>query len=284
MLKLYIVDDDIAIVKSLENIIEDNDLGKIAGTSSDSEEAFDEIQKILPDIVLVDLLMPKVDGIELIDRIKKVGNDIKFVMISQVDSKKIMEKAYDKGIDFFISKPINIIEIIRVLKNVSEIIEMKRKLKTIEKMFEDNSSIKIENDLRTDELDYIKRILNKLGIIGEKGAEDILKICSYLIETHSSMFDYKIKEICDLTTDNSTASEQRIRRAINKGLSNIANLGLEDYMNEIFNRYSNRLFSFEDVRAEMDYIRGKSESGGRISIRKFIDSLMTEKDMNKKQY
>ncbi|MBS4536391.1 response regulator [Clostridium sp. D2Q-14] len=283
MLKLYIVDDDVGIIKSLENIIEDNDLGKIVGISSDSEEAFNEIQKILPDIILVDLLMPKIDGVELIDRIKKIKKDIKFVMISQVDSKKIIEKAYDKGVDFFISKPINIIEIIRVLKNVSESIEMKRKLRKIEKMFKDTSSNKKEKSSSIDELDYIKRILNKLGIIGEKGTEDILKICAYLIESNSSIFDYKIKEICDITTDNSTAAEQRIRRAINKGLSNIAHLGLEDYMNEIFNRYSNRLFNFEDVRSEMDYIRGKSKSGGRISIRKFIDSLMIEKDMNRKR-
>ncbi|MBS4538700.1 response regulator [Clostridium sp. D2Q-11] len=280
MLKLYIVDDDIAVIKSLENIIEDNDLGNIVGASSDGEEAIVEIKRMLPDIVIVDLLMPMVDGIELVHRIKTIGIDVKFVMISQVNSKKMIEKAYDKGIDFFISKPINIIEIIRVLKNVSETIELKKKLKTIENVFKDTSIQMNYTNSKTDELQDIKIILNKLGIMGEKGAEDIIGICSYLIETNSSIFDYKIKEICNETTENSTAAEQRIRRAINKGLSNIAHLGLEDYMNEVFTRYSNTLFNFEDVKAEMDYIRGKKKSGGRISIRKFIDSLMTEKYMN----
>lgn len=281
MLNLYIVDDDIAIIKSLENIIEDNDLGNVIGNSSDGEEAYKEIKRMVPNIVLVDLLMPKVDGIELVHRIKKLGLDIKFIMISQVNTKNMIEKAYDKGVDFFISKPINIIEITRVLKNISETIKLRNKLRTIEDVFKDNSMGRKEKDQKTDELKEIKIILNKLGIIGEKGAEDILGICSYLIENSSSIFDYKITELCDKITENSQAAEQRIRRAINKGLSNIAHLGLEDYMNEVFTRYSNTLFNFEDVKAEMDYIRGKRKSGGRISIRKFIDSLMTERYMGR---
>ena len=93
--------------------------------------------------------------------------------------------------------------------------------------------------------------------------------------------DIKLRDICEIIFKNPTATEQRIRRAVNKGLSNIANLGLEDYLNETFTRYSNRLYSFQDVRTEMDYIRGKTKSRGRISVRKFIDGLMIEKDMNR---
>jgi two-component system response regulator YcbB len=59
----------------------------------------------------------------------------------------------------------------------------------------------------------------------------------------------------------------------------MANLGIEDYLNETFTRYSNRLYDFQEVRAEMDYIRGKSKTPGRISVRKFIDGLMIEKDV-----
>ncbi len=73
--------------------------------------------------------------------------------------------------------------------------------------------------------------------------------------------------------------EQRIRRAINKGLVNLANLGIEDYMNENFIRFSSTLYDFENVKAEMDYIRGKRNGGGKISVRKFIDNLLLHKDM-----
>ena len=56
-------------------------------------------------------------------------------------------------------------------------------------------------------------------------------------------------------------------------MSNLAHLGIEDFMNETFSTYSGTLFPFEEIRAEMDFIRGKRKYGGKISIKKFIDSL-----------
>ena len=73
--------------------------------------------------------------------------------------------------------------------------------------------------------------------------------------------------------------EQRIRRTINKGLTNISYMGIEDYMNEIYATYSNSLFNFEDVKAEMDKIRGKNTWGGKVNIKKFIDGLMISMDV-----
>ena len=281
MNRIYIVDDDIAIVKALENIIEDNDLGNIIGFSTDALEALEDIQKLLPDIVLVDFLMPKLEGAELVKRISDINSDIKFVMISQVSSKDMIAKAYSGGIEFFINKPINLIEIEKVMENVSESISMKKKLKAIEKFFHNEHNNDNMEKNSSDDSEYIKCILSRIGIMGEKGSEEILDICIYLIESKSSIMDFKLKDICDIIFDNPLAAEQRMRRAINKGLSNVANLGLEDYLNETFTRYSNRMFSFQEVRREMNYIRGKSQNQGRISVRKFIDGLMIEKDLNK---
>lgn len=279
MNRVYIVDDDIAVVKALENIIEDKDLGNVVGFNTDGVEAVEEIKNLIPDIVLVDFLMPKIEGVELVRKIREENLDIKFVMISQVDSKDMVGKAYKSGIEFFINKPINIIEIERVIKNVSRTLQMDRKLKSIESLFRKEKEVeRQDNRIDRDEL-YIKSILSRLGIMGEKGSEEILKICNYLIKSKSSILDVKLKKICDIIFENPAAAEQRIRRAVKKGLSNMANLGIEDYLNETFTRYSNRLYDFQEVRAEMDYIRGKSKTPGRISVRKFIDGLMIEKDV-----
>lgn len=279
MNRVYIVDDDIAVVKALENIIEDKDLGNVVGFNTDGVEAVEEIRNLIPDIVLVDFLMPKIEGVELVKKIREENLDIKFVMISQVDSKDMVGKAYKSGIEFFINKPINIIEIERVIKNVSRTLQMDRKLKSIESLFRKEKEVeRQDNRIDRDEL-YIKSILSRLGIMGEKGSEEILKICNYLIKSKSSIMDVKLKKLCDIIFENPAAAEQRIRRAVKKGLSNMANLGIEDYLNETFTRYSNRLYDFQEVRAEMDYIRGKSKTPGRISVRKFIDGLMIEKDV-----
>ena len=72
--------------------------------------------------------------------------------------------------------------------------------------------------------------------------------------------------------------EQRIRRAIAAGMNNIAHMGIEDFMNDTFMAFSATLFSFEDVRTEMDFIRGRTKYNGKVSIKKFIDGLMLEAD------
>ena len=60
----------------------------------------------------------------------------------------------------------------------------------------------------------------------------------------------------------------------------MANLGIEDYMNETFNTYSNVLFDFSSVKAEMDHIKGIKKTGGKISINKFFEGLLLNCEMD----
>ncbi|MEI3218914.1 MAG: DNA-binding domain-containing protein [Lachnoclostridium sp.] len=49
---------------------------------------------------------------------------------------------------------------------------------------------------------------------------------------------------------------------------------MEDYGNEIFTEYANSFYNFEQVRKEMDFIRGKGEKHGNIKIRNFLNALL----------
>lgn len=272
----YLVDDDSSVLRVLENIIEEFDLGDVVGMAKDSEKALIQIPNLKPSIVVVDMLMPNMDGCALVKALKDGLPDTRFVMLSQVSSKNIISKAYDCGVEFFISKPVNQIEIRNVLGNIKEKLEMERTFKMIEGMFnkgDKHASAKAPDQL-TDQVKKIKMIFSKLGIMGEKGGEDLIQICSYMLENNLKSFDFKVRDICDELCDNPKAMEQRLRRAINRGLINLANLGIEDYMNENFIRFSSTLYDFENVKAEMDFVRGKRESGGKISVRKFIDNLI----------
>ncbi|WP_326907537.1 response regulator [Sedimentibacter sp. MB31-C6] len=276
-MRIYIIDDDITVIKMLENIIEDNDLGTVCGYSLKANECTSEIAALSPDIVLVDLLMPEKDGITVVNELNKINSNMKYIMISQVSSKNLVGKAYSAGIDFFINKPINIIEVKKVIENVTEKIKFKLTLEKIKDLFiydRDNENMNPSQNLSYLKVKKIKLVLNKLGMSGEKGAKDIIDICQFLIENNKNIFEIGINEICSILSSNSKNMEQRIRRAISKGLTNLAYLGIEDYMNEIFITYANSLYNFEEVKSEMDYIRGKKNSSGKVNIKKFIDGLM----------
>lgn len=271
-MKFYLVDDDENIIRILENIIHSSGLGEVVGSSNNSREVVNQLEMLTPDIVLVDLLMPEIDGIALVKEIQSLERVPKVIMISQVTNKSMISKAYESGIEFFINKPINRNEVSKVIENVIGKLELENKFEIMGNMFRKNEK-KIAPK-KVDPSHSIKLIFSKLGIMGEKGTEDILIICNYMIENGLSTFDFKVKDICKQLSDNPKAMEQRLRRAINKGLINLANIGIEDYMNDIFVQYSNSLYDFQNVKAEMDYIRGKRSAGGKISIRRFIENII----------
>lgn len=278
-MKILIVDDDDNVIRILEKIIKDKELGQIIGKVNDGMSALEDLKILKPDIMLVDLLMPGMDGISLIKEAKILYSDIQYIMISQVSSKDMISKAYETGIEYYISKPINAIEVETVIKKVQEKLQMKKKLEQIQNLFEPGSNLltkdnKAEMEEEIDKLEGIKTVMQRIGIIGEAGSGDIIQIAEYLLDTNKSMLDFTVKEICSLWADNPKTMEQRIRRTAYVGLVNLAHIGIEDYMNEIFTEYSNALYSFEQLKLEMDYIRGKSKKRGKVNIKKFLDGIV----------
>ena len=278
-MRIYIVEDDLAIINILEDIIETQNLGEICGDCGGEPADILDVLRCKPDVVLVDFFMPVMDGVEFVKELRSVNDRVKCIMISQVSSKELISKAYSAGIDFFINKPINLIEVTSVLKNVERQLENERTLDNIRKMFmteiNQMSSVGDRSDSYGKKLKYI---LNRVGMSGEKGCPDIIKICEYLHSNQIPVSQLSVSQMCEKVSDSPKNMEQRIRRAIAAGMSNVAHMGIEDFMNETFATYSGTLFSFEDVKAEMDFIRGKKNYGGKVSIKKFIDGLMLEAD------
>ncbi|WPC43689.1 DNA-binding domain-containing protein [Clostridium sp. JS66] len=270
-MKFYIIDDDINIVRILTMIIEENNFFEIIGSSCDAKVAFNDILLFKPDIVLVDLLMPEMDGNVLVKKIKNLKPDIYFIMISKVLDSELRADSYEAGIEFFINKPINKIEVQKVISKVAEKIEMGNTLSNIKKMLKtSNKSEKDENK----NLMKIKHIVGMLGMLGEKGTNDIIKICLYLLENDKSFTKCDLDSLNGYLGDSPNIVKQRMRRAIKCGLTNIANLGIENYDDDTFHIYANVLFDFASVKAEMDYINHKRKVGGKISINKFFEGLI----------
>lgn len=274
-MKFYLIDDDRNIRKILKLIITDRKLGEVWGSCGNAEDALEDLKLVKPDIILVDLLMPEMDGITFIKKAKEIDPDFHFVMISQVSSKDMISEAYECGVEFYIQKPINSIEVESVLKNISQSLILKRTVEKVQSLF--NTNLSFNSSPVQDEkywLPKLKTILQKLGIIGEIGSKDIITIINYMMENGETLENSTLNELCSKFTDNPKSMEQRMRRAANTGMINLANLGLEDYSNDVFTEYSTNLYNFEQVRKEMDYIRGKSCKHGNVKIKNFLNSIM----------
>ena len=193
-----IIDDDVNIRKMLGILIKKNNLGKVMCELDSGEHAVQEIIFYNPDIVLIDLLLPVVDGIEIIKASKEHGYNGKFIMISQVEEESLVSTAYENGIIFFISKPINSIEAINVIKGICHNIELEHSLALIKSaVLNLNNDKSITKELFLD--DRITNIFTNIGIAGAVGSNDLRKIIHKIIDVkkRNPSSIYKLQEIYD---------------------------------------------------------------------------------------
>ena len=279
----YIVDDNIATVKTLENLVTKRKLGTVVGTETNPVAAVTEIRRLCPDIVLVDLLMGGMDGITLVSRVRETNPDICFVMISKVTDKTMVQSAYNAGVEFFINKPVSLVEVERVLGNVAERIRMRAMLANLRTVFEGAEvgsaapaakRIQPEVSRVDEEVRKLDVLFGALGMLGERGVQDIRAIYKYMID-HDCVYDKSIlTEVAEQMNDTVKNVEQRVRRAIRRGLSNAASAGIDDFGSETFVIYANYVFEFTSLKDEMNYQQGRGVTGGRVSISKFMEGLL----------
>lgn len=278
-MKIYLIDDDPNILNILKIIIQTRNLGEICGLCSSPVDALEDLKYIKPDIVMVDLLMPGMDGITFVGQAKAQYPDIGYIMLSQVSNKDMISSAYESGVEFFIQKPLNAIEVENVLSRVIQSITMKRALSSMQNIFAASmQDVMPKAPAQKKEPAHItkaKDILQRLGIIGEIGSKDIINVVDYMITHRDIASDMTLTELCAQFSDTPKSVEQRIRRTANTAMVNLAHLGLEDYSNDTFMEFSNTLFNFEQIRTEMDHIRGRNLKGGNVKIRNFLNALVS---------
>lgn len=272
-MKIFVLDKNSKDINILKKIIRSNNLGLLVGESNDFNEGLEEIIFSSPDLVVLDHVGNKTDGFYIIDEIKRKGINTRFIMISDFTSKKNIERAYEEGVEYAIYKPINDLEVKTIIEKVKYKIELEEKIKKVQEIFKDTDS-NLEETVETNDCERdVNLILLKLGIMGEIGSTELLKVVKFLIQNNIKLNDISIREICSKFTSNPKVMEQKMRRAINTAMSNVAALGIEDYMNETFMEYSNTLFNFEQTKREMDYLRGRSQERGTINMKKFLSGI-----------
>lgn len=287
-LTFFIVEDDPGVQKILSRIIEGNFLGNVVGTASDGHSAVSGIQALRPDVVLLDFLLPEMDGLAILNRTRSCSQT--FIMISEVADKEMVAKAYQEGVEFYIHKPVNLIEVMSVIQRVSGTLELKSAVESLDQAF---SKIRKGPVPSRPESDInrlrarLRYVLAQLGIQGDSGSREIEEAVLWLVSQKQSAAagQYRLSELyavlCCLegrptSTAANAALEQRMRRTVSKALTNLANMGLDDFGNEIFSQYAPILFDFSEVRQQMAFVKGTTRSGGKINIKKFIEGLATD--------
>lgn len=158
-LSVAIADDNERMLELLTGIIEsDKDL-KLVGRANNGEDMCGIIKKESPDVVLLDLIMPKMDGLsvmEVVNADKTVKKYPDFIVISAISQERIAEDAFEKGASYYILKPFNNETVLQRIKNAAHAVRHEQVYQRGET--ENKSEIMSQEDLETMVTDMIHEI------------------------------------------------------------------------------------------------------------------------------
>ncbi|MEN8907488.1 MAG: response regulator [Clostridiales bacterium] len=188
-IKVLIVDDEYLIRNLLKLKINWKDFGMdIVGEASSAREALELIEKTIPDIILADICMPFMDGIEFSKIVLDRFPHIKIVIVTGYDEFEYAKRSIKIGIDDFILKPINSQEIRKVVLDLKYKINLER-----DKESElENLKIQLKEKL------FYELTETKINLIDIKDRFECLKIN---INEKNNFFHVAIIEICSSNSD-----------------------------------------------------------------------------------
>jgi two-component system, OmpR family, alkaline phosphatase synthesis response regulator PhoP len=125
---IVVVDDNQQNLELLQAYLEDIDCQTLS--AHDGEEALVVINKNLPDLVLLDVMMPKMSGFEVCRRLKSdpATTDIPVIMVTALNELGDIKRGIDSGTDDFLSKPVNKFELLTRVKTMLKLKHLSDKL------------------------------------------------------------------------------------------------------------------------------------------------------------
>lgn len=139
MKKVVLVDDEIWAIESLKAACEWNELGyEITATFTSALKALEYLQNNKADLVFVDIMMPNIDGLDFIERVKNHNADIRFIIISGFMEFENARRAVRLGVDEFFVKPVDKASLKETLVRIGDSIDSQNqnKLPDISKLFD----------------------------------------------------------------------------------------------------------------------------------------------------
>lgn len=124
MYKVFLVDDEPFIVEGLYSILDWSDFQlEIIGSAENGKDALDQLRDHPADLLITDITMPEMTGLELIREARALFPDLKIIILSGYNEFNYVKEGMKYGIENYLLKPINVEELKQTLKNTVDKIE-----------------------------------------------------------------------------------------------------------------------------------------------------------------
>lgn len=118
-MKILLIDDTLSLLEEIKDILTME--GHEVHTASNGYDGLEKISKLMPDLVITDLIMPEMDGYQLIQKIKSLSKfkDTPVIVLSAQASKDNKDKAFTLNADKYLTKPCSIDHLLTAINEVT---------------------------------------------------------------------------------------------------------------------------------------------------------------------
>ena len=234
-IKILVSDDNQDFAKTLVSYLSKDEDLEIVGTARDGQEAYDKILETKPDIALLDIIMPHLDGLGVIEKLNSMDlpKQPKIIVLSAVGQDKITQTAINLGADYYIVKPFDFVIFINRIREL-----------VTNKVVGGEPKVRQNQNVQMTRSDYVKNTGNIeteiTNIIHEIGVPAHIKGYLYLREAIKMVIDNVellgavTKELYPSIAKKYNTTPSRVERAIRHAIEVAWSRGKVDTINQLF--------------------------------------------------
>lgn len=230
-LNVAIADDNERMVQLLDELVSRDEELEVVGKAGNGEELINIIREKKPDVVLLDMIMPKLDGLTVMDRVNHETNLKKpaFIVISAVSQEKMTEDAFELGADYYILKPFDNETVLNRIKKV-RLLNQRTVLRPGRQQTYENRKTYQERNLETD----VTNIIHEVGVPAHIKGYQYLRDAIIMSVEDMEMLNSITKILYPTIAKRHQTTPSRVERAIRHAIEVAWSRGKMDTIDELF--------------------------------------------------
>jgi len=117
-IKVVLADDHRSVLKNVSALLGEAPNIELLGTASNGEKAFNLAQSTLPDVLILDMDMPKLSGLQVAAKLQKLGVAVKIIILSIYDEPAIVKAAFKNGVQGYVLKDFASSDLVKAVQTV----------------------------------------------------------------------------------------------------------------------------------------------------------------------
>ena len=217
-IKVLMIDDNVQLIEAVKEYFKSSKLIEIVEEAHDGLEGFEKLEKSICDVVVLDLIMPKKDGLYVLEKMKQNNINKKVIVATSYNTQEVIREVSDYGVNYYILKPFDFTDLEK------RILDLSNKKKNSKNIDLHHNNIQIS----------ITKILHELGIPSHIKGYQYIRDGVCMIFDNPNMIGGITKELYPELASKFDTTVSRVERAIRHAIEVSWNRGNWDLMEEIF--------------------------------------------------